>query len=183
MVAMLGATLFIIASLMTLVALQFVVDPTAPPGELELTIVRIRSFLVLVSAILLALGLVGLYVRQSAATGVVGLISFLITFFGIAMTLASISGSDLVEDFGWALFGVATLQARIYPHPAAILLIIGAIATALISVLLVVLGDLSSLGDVVGYVGALAAITRLGAIAWLGYFLFRESEDSIVEQT
>jgi hypothetical protein len=100
MVAMLGATLFIIASLMTLVALQFVVDPTASPGELELTIVRIRSFLVLVSAILLALGLVGLYVRQSAATGVVGLISFLITFFGIALTLANIPGSDLVEDFG-----------------------------------------------------------------------------------
>jgi hypothetical protein len=175
MVAMLGATLFIVASLVALFVVLFFFDPTAQPSDLAITAFYLRSFLVLFSQALLVLGLVGLYVRQSAAMGVIGLVSFLVTFFGLVASLASIPLGDLAEAFGWALFGVVTLQARVYPRPAAILLIIGALATGLFG------SSLGSLGEVGVYLGVIANIVLNVAIAWMGYSLFTQREDSIAE--
>jgi hypothetical protein len=177
MVAMLGATLFIVASLVALFVVLFFFDPTAQPSDLAITAFYLRSFLVLFSQALLVLGLVGLYVRQSAAMGVIGLVSFLVTFFGLVASLASIPLGDLAEAFGWALFGVVTLQARVYPRPAAILLIIGALATGFFS------SSLESLGEVGAYLGVIANIVLNVAIAWMGYSLFTQSEDSIAEHS
>jgi hypothetical protein len=179
MVAMLGATLFIVASLVALFVVLFFFDPTAQPSDLAITAFYLRSFLVLFSQALLVLGLVGLYVRQSAAMGVIGLVSFLVTFFGLVASLASIPLGDLVEAFGWALFGVVTLQARVYPRPAAILLIIGALATGFFSSS----SSLESLGEVGAYLGVISNIVLNVAIAWMGYSLFTQSEDSIAEHS
>lgn len=166
---MLGSTLFIIALLVGLFVPLFFFDPNEPPSQGAIAAFSIiRSLLALVGQSLLVLGLVGLYVRQSEATGGLGLIAFLMTFFGLVMILASFPGSDLAVTFGWALFGVATLKARVYPRPAAILLLIGAVATGVVSALL------GGLGDTGEYLGVGATIILNGAIAWLGYSLFME---------
>jgi hypothetical protein len=168
MAALLGGVLFVIALLVSLVLPLFFSDPSEPPSQGAISSFYIlRAFLALSGESLLVLGLVGLYVRQSEATGIVGVISFLVTFFGLVLTLASVPWSDLPLTFGWALFGVATLKARIFPRPAAILLLIGAVATGVGSALLG-----SALGSGWEYVGIGAAIVLNAAIVWLGYNLF-----------
>jgi hypothetical protein len=47
------------------------------------------SLLYLIGAVLLLLGLVGLYVRQSEAAGILGLVAFLVAFFGTALALGA----------------------------------------------------------------------------------------------
>jgi hypothetical protein len=167
MAALLGGVLFVIALLVSLVLPLVFSDPSEPPSQGAISSFYIlRAFLALSGESLLVLGLVGLYVRQSEATGIVGVISFLVTFFGLVLTLASVPWSDLPLTFGWALFGVATLKARIF-RPAAILLLIGAVATGVGSALLG-----SALGSDWEYVGIGAAIVLNAAIVWLGYNLF-----------
>src|SRR4051794_18367848 len=61
---------------------------------------------------LLLLGLVGLYARQSEDTGVPGLVSFLVTFVSTVLAQGSVL-AGLLADLGWALFGVASLRARV----------------------------------------------------------------------
>src|SRR5829696_4731036 len=60
----------------------------------------------LLLAVLVQLGLVGLYARQARSVGTMGLVGFVL---------------------GWVLLGVATLRARIYPRTSAMLLIAGAL--------------------------------------------------------
>jgi hypothetical protein len=67
-----------------------------------------------VGSALLLLGLIGLYARQSEATDVIGLISFLFALFGTVLALAGNVWGNLLAYLGWALFGVASLQARVY---------------------------------------------------------------------
>jgi hypothetical protein len=168
MAALLGGVLFVIAILVSLLLPLVFFDPNEPPSQGTISFVYIlRSFLALSGEALLVLGLVGLYVRQSESTGVVGLISFLVTFFGLVLTLAGVPWSDLPLTLGWALFGVTTLKARIFPRPAAILLLIGAVATGVVSALLG--GGLAGVG---GYVGIGATIVLNAAIGWLGFNLF-----------
>jgi hypothetical protein len=109
--------------------------------------------------LLLPLGLVGLYARQSEASGPLGLLGFVAAFAGtvlvagfvwvdtfIAPELATLAPqligmgpppgralSFLVFGVGWALFGLASLVGRVYPSTAAILLIIGAIIGTVVS--------------------------------------------------
>ena len=112
--------------------------------------------LYLLGAVLLLLGLVGLYTSQSEAAGVLGLLGFLVAFLGTALVsgalwfelfitpslateapelaeaelgLAGFILSFLSVIVGWILFGVATLRARVYPRPAAVLLIVGAMVS------------------------------------------------------
>ena len=168
MAALLGGVLFIIAILVSLLLSLVFFNPNEPPSQGAISFFYIfRAILALSGEALLVLGLMGLYVRQSEATGIVGLISFLVTFFGLVLTLASVPWSDLPLTFGWALFGVATLRARIFPRPAAILLLIGAVATGGVSALLG-----GGLGGVGGYVGIGATIVLHAAIVWLGFNLF-----------
>lgn len=60
--------------------------------------------------------------------------------------------------FGWLLFGVATLRARIYPRVAAVLLIVGAVPA---------FGTLLVVGFPTG-------ILFSAAVTWLGYALWSE---------
>ncbi|HMQ35619.1 MAG TPA: hypothetical protein PKD53_33230 [Chloroflexaceae bacterium] len=104
-------------------------------------------------AIFLTLGLPGVYVRQAEAAGRLGLGAFFTVLAGSALMIASdwselfaapamlqIPGfeesfpPELIAGFmlnyglytlGWLLFGVATLRAKVFPRPLAILLIAG----------------------------------------------------------
>lgn len=156
---------------------------SAVAGTGALIIVRI-GFLVPVA--LMILGLVGLYVRQAEQTGTLGIIAFLVAFSGTMLVFglqwsAAFMGSwlagvapDLLDAepagllaagfmisflllaLGWLLFGLASLQARVFPRNAGVLLVIGA-------VLLFVLLMLDAPGSTVVF-GA--------ALAWMGYALW-----------
>ncbi len=135
--------------------------------------------LYLLGAVLLLLGLVGLYTSQSEAAGVLGLVGFLAAFLatallvgvlwfelfitpslatrapGLAEAELGLAGFVLVfllGVVGWVLFGLATLRARTYPRWAAVLLMVG---------------------GVVAFVPIpLAGLVFSAAIAWLGFVLF-----------
>ena len=111
--------------------------------------------LALFALYVLMLALTGLYLRQAGAAGKLGLTGYLIAFLGtlllagdwwfesfIAPRLAAvapdvmtgaITGSMAVGAgatfglfaLGWAVFGIATFRANVYPRPAAALLIVG----------------------------------------------------------
>jgi hypothetical protein len=167
--AVLGAVLLIIVGLAQLVLNLFFLDPGAV-SESAMTALYAQSALGLLGHVLLALGLIGLYIRQSEATGVFGLVSFLMIFLGMALPPGFEWGAVLT-NLGWALFGVASLQARVYPRPAAILLIIGAVLTGVFNNLLVALVA-GGPGDVLIYMSVGAEILGNVAIVWLGYALF-----------
>ena len=144
--------------------------------------------------VLLPLGLVGLYARQSEAAGPLGLLGFLAAFAGtglvagflwtdtfVAPELAASaprflaegpppgrSLSFLVFGVGWALFGLASLLADVYPRQAAMLLIIGA-----------VIGTVLSLAFLPIPFGGLPFEA---AVAWLGVVLFTGWGTSVSEQ-
>ena len=124
----------------------------------------------LVGALLL-LGLVGLYARQAEATGVSGLISFLVAFVGTVLTQSFVL-ADLLANLGWALFGVSCLRSRVYPRVASTLLIIGAVSTAVFSSF-----PRSEPGGVLMYEVIGADVILNLAIAWLGLDLFTRSSD------
>jgi hypothetical protein len=125
-----------------------------------------RSAVAPLAAALLLLGLVGLYARQSEATGVRGLISFLVAFVGTVLAQSFIL-ADLLANLGWALFGVSCLRARVYPRVASTLLIIGAVGTGVVSA-----SPRGEPGSVLMYAVIGADIILNAAIAWLGFSLF-----------
>ena len=135
--------------------------------------------LYLLGAVLLLLGLVGLYASQSEAAGVLGLVGFLAAFLGTALLVGvlwfelfitpslatrapalaeaelGLAGFILVfllGVVGWLLFGAATLRARVYSRWAAVLLMVGGVVTFVPI--------------------PLAGIVFSVAIAWLGFILF-----------
>ena len=117
--------------------------------------VVINAVLKLVACFLLLLGLVGLYARQVEATGALGLAGFLVAFLGTMLLagdlwleafavpyltqewpegvaerptgtlVAGALASFALFAVGWALFGVASLRARLVPRGAAVFLIVG----------------------------------------------------------
>ena len=144
--------------------------------------------LYLVGGVLLLLGLVGLYASQSEAAGVLGLVGFLVAFVGTALLVGALwfelfitpalatEAPELAEAelglagfilvllagaLGWVLFGAATLQARVYPRWAAVLLIAG--------------------GLVAFAPVPLAGIVFSGAVAWMGFILFTGRVVSVEE--
>ena len=144
-----------------------------------------------VLVLLLPLGLVGLYARQSEAAGLLGLLGFVVAFAGtvlvagfawtgafIAPALATSapqflnapppgrSLSILIFVIGWLLFGIASLLARIYPPRAAILLIVGTVLLAPLAFFEVPLGGL----------------VFNAAVVWLGLVLFTGWGASASEQ-
>jgi hypothetical protein len=112
--------------------------------------------------LLLPLGLVGLYARQSEDTGALGVVGFVVTFAGMVL----VSGFAWVDTFiapelarsapqligmgpppgralsfvvfgvGWALFGLASLVGGVYPRPASALLIVGAVIGTVVALTL-----------------------------------------------
>jgi len=138
------------------------------------------SVWIMIAGLLLPLGLVGLYARQLEASGLLGLVGFVVAFIGtvlvagffwtsafiapllaveapellaVLVVLPGFFRSFIVFACGWLLFGVATLRAGIYPRAAAVLLIVGA-------VLVVIPRPLTS-------------IVLDAAVVWMGYVLFR----------
>jgi hypothetical protein len=133
--------------------------------------------------VLLPLGLVGLYARQSEACGPLGLVGFLAAFAGtvlvsgfvwvdtfVAPELATSaprfieSGpppgralSFLVFGIGWVLFGLASLVGRVYPRSASALLIVGAVIGTVLSLTLLPV--------------PLGGLPFQAAVAWLGVAL------------
>jgi hypothetical protein len=125
-----------------------------PFSELALTaLFFFQQALYLLGLILLSVGLVGLYARQSETAGLLGLVGFLGAFIGtvfftgffwanifVAPALAirapeflDLGGrfpgfylSLLVYAVGWLLFGLASLRARVYPRIPVALLTVGA---------------------------------------------------------
>ncbi len=143
-------------------------------------IYALQSVINLLSAVLLLIGLVGLYANQSEAAGLLGLAGFLVAFLGTALVTGLLWAAlfivpalavevpaflDEVEGpppgffltlitfgVGWLLFGIATLLARVYPRIPVILLMIGAVIVVL----------------PLPFTGIVFAI----AVAWLGFALF-----------
>ena len=181
--AVLGGTMVTVFDLVLLVSTSLASGPGGFGGAANRTLF-IVSLLAQLSQALLALGLVGLYVRQSEAAGIIGLISFLMAFPGMILGLG-------IEDVpGWAaplaylslaLFGVATLQAGIYPRTAATLLIISAVIAGLFSPLIIAL--VIGLGSSLAYIGASAVIIFNVVITWLGYVLFKQEGEEASQTT
>ncbi len=174
--AMLAGVLLLVAAL-----LDLAVDPGEPTSVRVTTgVYSFQSAVNLLALVLLLIGLVGLYARQSEAAGLLGLVGFLVAFLGTALatgfrwailfmapSLAVAAPGFLNEGpppgfflmlitfaVGWLLFGVATLRARVYPRAPAITLIVGAV----LSLLPLPLVD----------------IVLATAVAWMGYVLFME---------
>jgi hypothetical protein len=177
--AVLGGALFIIVYLINVGMNLFFSGPDEL-GATSSVAFHIQSTLGLPAQVLLALGLVGLYARQSEATGTIGFIGFLMAFVGMFFA-SGILWAALLADLGWALFGVSSLRARVYPPVAAILLVIGAVLSEAASVLVggpgSILMDWGAgaesifISNVVLYVGVGAKLILYAAIAWLGFTL------------
>jgi hypothetical protein len=133
--------------------------------------------------LLLPLGLVGLYARQSEAAGPLGLVVFVVAFAGTVL----VSGFAWVDTFvapelarsapqligmgpppgralsfvvfgvGWALFGLASLVGGVYPRPASALLIVGAVIGTVVALTLLPV--------------PLGFLPFEAAVAWLGVAL------------
>lgn len=181
--AILGGTLLLISDLLSLTV--FSGDPVE--------IVTTSAYLIdggtrLLAGVLLLLGLVGLYARQSEASGALGLVAFLVAFAGTTLILGTwwtntfvapslateapafleagptgVLGLGFTLSFalaavGWLLFGLVSLRAQIYPRAAAAALVVGAVLT---------FAPLPISGVVLEV-----------AIAWLGLVLFSRKEAS-----
>jgi hypothetical protein len=114
----------------------------------------------LLAMLLLAFGLVALYVRQAESFGALGLAGFFLALIGTTLAAGALwsqvfvvprlaeaapevadrgTGSVLVGfllsflilGVGWVVFGVATLRTRVFPRWAVILLIVGAVLAIL----------------------------------------------------
>ncbi len=174
--AMLAGALLVVAAL-----LDLAVDPGEPVSVTATTgVYAFQSAVNLLAVVLLLIGLVGLYARQSEAAGLLGLVGFLVAFLGTALatgfrwailfmapSLAVAAPGFLNEGpppgfflmlitfaVGWLLFGVATLRARVYPRAPAITLIVGAVLSL--------------------FPLPLVDIVLAAAVAWMGYVLFME---------
>jgi hypothetical protein len=153
----------------------------------------------------LLLGLPGLYAAQSERAGRLGLVSFLMVFFGtlffavsnnygfIAPVLAAQAPAmlDAIDAYppvitlngllavgfflGFIFFGIATLRARVLPRQAGILMIIGSPLNMIGSVLGLLVSEAFW---IVAILGALAL--GLG-LAWAGYSLWSHNEKMVLQ--
>ena len=146
----------------------------APPGP--------RGFWAsafLLAVILVLGGLVGLYAWQAPSAGVLGFIGFAAAFSGTALSVgiawlpfsapslalgASRASGYATETTwvglalafaGWALLGVATMRAGVFPRTAAIALVLGAVLSFL------------------AFVHLPGTLVLDAAIAWMGLTLLR----------
>ncbi len=178
--ALVGGVLFVVAELLGLPTLN--VESFSETATTASFAIQTTTFLL--GVVLMLLGLVGLYARQSEAAGALGLIGFLVAFLGtvlvggvmwasafIAPALATeapefldagpppgLLPTFIIFAVGWLLFGIATLRGRVFPRAAAILLIVGAVVTFLPLPFTTLVFDV--------------------AVAWLGFVLFTGREAS-----
>jgi hypothetical protein len=160
--AVAAGVLFLIINLTTLLVLTF------SPENVTSFNMLVRSAIAPVGGTLLLLGLVGLYFRQSEATGILGLIGFLCAFFGTVLAQAGNVWAGWLANLGLALFGVSILRARVYSRVATILLIISAAITGAVVPLL----SGGPISIPVYVASTVAGLVFNVAIAWLGFNLF-----------
>lgn len=165
---------------------------SAVAANSALVIVRATYMLAIT---LMSLGLVGLYAIQTEQVGTLGLIAFLVSYFGIVMTAGAQWGaaflgpwlaevapaildteptglfvagfilSFLLFALGWLLFGLASLRTRVLPQGSSILMMVGA-------VLFFAMLFLELPGSTVVF-GV--------ALAWMGYALWAGAGETALE--
>ena len=175
-----GAAVLIIVS--QLIGI-FAIDADNVLGTVKSAPATLFNMLKLFAFVLLLLGLVGLYARQSVEAGTLGLIGFLVAFLGTTLVagdwwyeglvvpwLADVApqvveggaaGSVLAGGItgfslfalGWVLFGIASFRARVFPRWAAIVVIVRGV-----------------LGFQAGF-PPFQIVLGLG-IGWMGYWLY-----------
>jgi MFS family permease len=153
----------------------------------------------------LLLGLPSLYAAQSERAGRLGLVSFLMVFFGtlffavsnnygfIAPVLAAQAPAmlDAINAYppviavnallavgfflGFIFFGIATLRARVLPRQAGILMIIG----SPLNMVGAVLGLMVS--EALWIVAILGALALGLGLAWAGYSLWSHKEEMVLQ--
>jgi len=119
----------------------------------------LQSLLTLLAGALLLAGMVGLYVGQSEAAGKLGVVGFVLAFFGAVLVEGDFYANTLITPLvareapgfldnplsgflqvwlpfsftllglSWLTLAVATLRARVYPRGASWLLLVGALMT------------------------------------------------------
>ena len=193
-----------------LIALATLVHPSRETPEIileqELRLVAGHWLFTFFCGFLL-LGLPGLYAAQSESAGRLGLVSFLMLFFGtlffavsnnhgfIAPVLAAqapamldainayppviaLNGLLAVGFFlGFIFFGIATLRARVLPRQTGILMIIG----SPLNIVGAVLGLLVS--EALWIVAILGALVLGLGLVWAGYWLWSSKETSVLQPT
>jgi hypothetical protein len=166
----------------------FLLTSELPLSEsIKSTPATLYNILKLSGFVLLLLGMVGLYVRQSVAGGMLGLIGFVVAFTGTVLVagdwwfetfvvtwLVQVapqalevppSGTLIVGGttgftlvaLGWVLFGIVSFRARIFPRLASIVLILG-----------------GALGFQAGFPPFLVVLA-LG-VGWMGFWLQKNVE-------
>jgi hypothetical protein len=192
LVCVAAGVLLVVTQLLSSVTLVMVDGD--PVRHARSPLVGVNGLLTLLAVYLLLLGLVGLYARQSAASGTPGLVGFLVAFVGTMLLagywwweafavayaaeqapallvetptgrlLAGRTMSFGVFALGWVLFGLASLQARVFPRDAAIVLIIGGVIGLWIAVV-------PGAGVPLGL-----------AVAWMGVWLLRSDRGGQAER-
>jgi hypothetical protein len=147
---MVGGVLLIVSDFLELLLVGYDLGEAATTGAYAMV-----TGLTLLGTVLLLVGLVGLYVCQSEAAGLLGLVGFLMSFLGNVLVAGALWEATFVVPWlawetpelldegpterlalgftlsytlaglGVILFGVATIRARVFPRVAAVLLIIG----------------------------------------------------------
>jgi len=163
LLALVAAALLIIADLVTVVSAF---------GQGSMGGLLFRATLSASAGVLLALGLVSLYAPQTQEAGYLGLVGFLAAFLALWLSQENLVWVALVANVGWALFGMASLQARTYPRVATILLIVGAVLAGVINLVFAVLSLGQTTAAYFAGLGALADIIFNVGVAWLGVSLF-----------
>jgi hypothetical protein len=163
LVAAIAAALFIIADLVVVVIAL---------GQGSAEGLLFRAAISGSAGVLLALGLVGLYARQAEPAGYLGLVGFLAAFIALWLGQENVLWAALLANVGWALFGVASLGAGIYPRVATILLIVGAVLAGVVNLLLLAIDFAGTAPASLVGVGGLVGIIFNAGIVWLGISLF-----------
>ena len=191
-----------------LIALTTLVHPSRETPEIileqELRLVTAHWLGTFFGGFLL-LGLPGLYAAQSERAGRLGLVSFLMLFFGILFgtvshnygfiapvlaaqapamldsinaypPVAALNGLWIVGFFlGFILFGIATLRARVLPRQTGNLMAIG-------SSLQLVGGVFSQLVFEALFIVVILGALALGlGLAWAGYSLWSHKEEMVLQ--
>ena len=183
--AVVAGVTFIIAELLTPFVAPILSEAYRNVGTVALTDAFFaQSLLTLFGGAVLLGGLVGLYARQSHAAGSLGMVGFLLAFFGTVLVTGDFYANTFItpllalgnyeflggpfagvlrlwlpREFGflaaaWLLFALATVRAGVYPKGASWLLLVGAVVALL----------------PLPYVN----IAFDAAIAWLGMALMRQ---------
>jgi hypothetical protein len=174
LLAVVAAALLIIADLVTVVSAF---------AQGSMAGLLFRAALSASAGVLLALGLLSLYAPQTEEAGYLGLVGFLAAFVALWLGQENIVWAALVANGGWALFGVASLQARTYPRVATILLIVGAVLAGVINLVFAALSLGRTTAGYVAGLGALADIIFYVSVAWLGLSLFTGRRRAQAEAT